>query len=181
MTIAMPASEEMIGLIQPLVPALRRYARAMLADCEDADDLVQDVLERAVQRWHQRRYEASVRSWLFAILHNLAIDRLRRRARLGGQHPIDDVPEDRLAIPPDQQAAIHHADLQALVSALAEEQRAVLLLIAVEDMTYAEVAAVLDIPVGTVMSRLSRGRERLRRMIADGGRISASPRLRSVK
>lgn len=171
----------MIGLIQPLVPALRRYARTMLADREDAEDLVQDVLERAVQRWGQRRRDANVRSWLFAILHNLAIDRLRRRTRRGGHQPIDEVPEDRLAVLPDQQAAIDHADLKALVFALPEDQRAVLLLIAVEDLTYAEAATILDVPIGTIMSRLSRARERLRRMIADGGRIPTLSHLRSVQ
>ncbi|ROT93460.1 sigma-70 family RNA polymerase sigma factor [Altererythrobacter sp. FM1] len=158
---------DLIAAVQPLIPALRRYARALLRDRADADDLVQDVLERAMGRWHQRREAAGTRAWLFAILHNLAMDQLRRRARRGAAQPIDAVPESLLAIPPGQETAVHTGDILSLVSRLPDEHRSVLLLIGVEDLSYAEAAAVLDIPLGTVMSRLSRARERLRAMIAE--------------
>lgn len=174
----MSASEEMIGQIQPLIPALRRYARAMLRDRDDADDLVQDVLERAIARWHGRRQAESLRSWLFAILHNLALDRLRRRARQGVTEPLDAAPEDRLGRPATQEMAVEREDVLALVALLPEEQRGVLLLIAVEELSYAEAAAVLDVPQGTVMSRLSRARERLRRMM--DGQPAERPALRIV-
>lgn len=174
----MPASEDMIVLVQPLVPALRRYARAMLRHRDDADDLVQDVLERAIQAWGGRRDGSSLRSWLFAILHNLALDRLRRRARQGASDPIEAVPEVRLAAPPLQEQAVERRDMLALVAALPDEQRSVLLLVAVEELSYAEAAAVLDVPLGTVMSRLSRARERLRRMME--GEVASRPALRIV-
>lgn len=174
----MPVSEEMIAQVQPLVPALRRYARAMLRDRDDSDDLVQDVLERAIAGWSGRRGTGSLRSWLFAILHNLALDRLRRRARHGTSEPLEAVPEARLGSAPTQEQTIERRDVLSLVALLPEEQRSVLLLVAVEELSYAEAAAVLDVPQGTVMSRLSRARERLRRMM-EGGPAS-KPALRIV-
>lgn len=167
MHVPVKPNAELIEAVQPLIPALRRYARALLRDRDDADDLVQDTLERAMKRWHQRNEVGSVRAWLFAILHNLAIDEFRRRTRRGVSSPIDNVPEASLSIPPDQDAAVRRGDILSLVSLLPNEQRSVLLLIGVEDLSYAEAAAVLDIPQGTVMSRLSRARERLRRMMEE--------------
>ena len=168
---------DLIATVQPLIPALRRYARALLRDRDDADDLVQDALERAMARWHQRREAGSVRAWLFAILHNLAMDRLRRHARRGIAGPIEGVSEAALSIPPDQEAAIRRGDILSLVALLPEEQRAVLLLIGVEELSYAEAAAVLGVPQGTVMSRLSRARERLRRMMEEVPRVSSALRI----
>ncbi|WP_339708013.1 sigma-70 family RNA polymerase sigma factor [uncultured Sphingosinicella sp.] len=169
----------MIALVEPLIPALRRYARSLLRDREDADDLVQDVIERALVRWHQRRRSASVRAWLFTILHNLAMDHLRQRTRRGMIEPIDAVPEAQLAHPARQEAAVARADILALVAALPEEQRSVLLLIAVEDLSYAEAATVLDVPQGTIMSRLARARERLRRMM-EGESAMSQPIMKIV-
>jgi len=179
MSPVMSASEEMIAQVQPLIPALRRYARAMLRDREDADDLVQDVLERALGGWQARRQAASLRSWLFTILHNLALDRLRRRVRRGTSEPLETVPEARLATPAGQENAMAQRDVLALVALLPEEQRSVLLLVGVEELSYAEAAAVLNVPQGTVMSRLSRARERLRRMM-EGERPATRPALRIV-
>lgn len=170
---------DLIEAVQPLIPALRRYARGLLRDRNDADDLVQDALERAMTSWHQRHAKGSVRAWLFAIVHNLAIDQLRRRLRRGTPADIDTVPEAALSIPPEQEAAMRQGDILSLVALLPAEQRSVLLLIGVEDLSYAEAAAVLDIPQGTVMSRLSRARERLRRMMEDAP--ASSPALRIVK
>ncbi|MHA6769220.1 sigma-70 family RNA polymerase sigma factor [Sphingobium ummariense] len=161
----MSLSEEMIAQMQPLIPALRRYARAMLRHRDDADDLVQDVLERAIGGWHGRRKEASLRSWLFTILHNLALDRLRRLARRGMAAPLESVSEARLATPASQEHGTQTRDVLALIALLPADQRSVLLLVAVEELSYAEAAAVLDVPQGTVMSRLARARERLRRMM----------------
>jgi RNA polymerase sigma-70 factor (ECF subfamily) len=174
----MPASEDMIRQVQPLIPALRRYARAMLRDRDDADDLVQDVLERAIAGWSARRGRGNPRAWLFTILHNLALDRLRRRARRGASEPLDTVSEAKLASPATQEHVVDGRDVLALVAQLPEDQRSVLLLIAVEDLSYAEAASVLDVPQGTVMSRLSRARERLRRMM--GEQPAERPALRIV-
>ncbi|USI72569.1 sigma-70 family RNA polymerase sigma factor [Sphingomonas morindae] len=175
-----PSSDaEMIAGVRPLIPALRRYARALLRDGDEADDLVQDALERALRRWAQRQPGMSARGWLFAILHNLAIDRLRRRARQGVAEPLEAVPAARLVTPAGQEEALARADILRLLDRLPEEQRAALLLIGVEELSYGEAALVLGVPVGTVMSRLSRGRERLRRLAegADTGR----PALRIVR
>ena len=146
------------------IPRLRRYARAMLGDRAAADDLVQDTLERAWSRLRQWRTGSDMRAWLFGIMHNLRVDQLRR-PRLT-THSID---EDDFEVPtrPTQNDEIELRDLESALGHLPDEQREVLLLVALEEMSYAEIAATLGIPIGTVMSRLSRGRERLR-LIMDG-------------
>lgn len=166
-------------LVEPVIPRLRRYARALLRDENAADDLVQDCLERAIARWHQRRDDGDARSWLFAILHNLAINHLRQASRRGRVVPVEEAGPGTLARPPEQETAIHRADIMAALDRLSEDQRSVLLLVGVEDFAYADAARVLDIPVGTVMSRLSRGRARLREELA--GWPAAVPYLRRVK
>lgn len=180
MVAPMKPNNEIIAVIEPLIPPLRRYARALLRGRDDADDLVQDTLERALARWHQHRRSASARAWLFTILHNLAMDRLRRRARQGSTERIEDVTDARLTTPATQTAGIDQRDLLSLIAKLPEDQQSVLLLIGVEDLSYAESAAVLDIPIGTIMSRLSRGRERLRRMLAEGEDAVTRPDLRII-
>jgi RNA polymerase sigma factor (sigma-70 family) len=164
-------------LVGPLIPPLRRYARALLHDRAAADDLVQDCLERAISRWHQRRTEGSTRTWLFTILHNLAVNRLRTIARRGTHLEID---ETVIADPPSQEDALLHRDLLRALGALSEEHRGVLLLISVEDLSYAETATVLGIPLGTVMSRLARAREKLAAAL-DGQPAAREPHLRRVK
>ncbi|CAO4185494.1 RNA polymerase sigma factor [Methylorubrum extorquens] len=174
---------DMIRLIEPLIPALRRYARALLHNPTDADDLVQDCLERAIGRWHQRRADGDVRTWLYAILHNLAVSQMRQRARRGSSVAVEDAPEATLAVAPNQDDGLLQRDVTVALGALTEEQRGVLLLVSVEGLSYAEVAQVLAIPIGTVMSRLSRARDRMIQLI-DGESASAPvkrPLLRRVK
>jgi RNA polymerase sigma factor (sigma-70 family) len=154
-----------IALIEPIIPALRRYAHALTRDVGDADDLVQDCLERAIGRWGQRRADGNVRTWLFSILHNLAISRIRQARRRGRPIPLDDAPPAALAHPPGQDDAVRHGELKRALARLPDDQRDVLLLVSVEDLTYAEAAAILGVPVGTVMSRLSRAREGLRNLM----------------
>jgi RNA polymerase sigma-70 factor (ECF subfamily) len=168
-----------VQLLEPMIPALRRYARVLLRDRTAADDLVQDGLERALSRWHLRRPDGSARAWVFTILHNLAVNQLRQRARRGEHLALEAVAEPGL--PPAQQDALRHRDLLRALDALPEDQRSVLLLVAVEDLSYAEAARVLDIPLGTVMSRLARGRERLRQAMEGDAAPSDVPRLRRVK
>lgn len=144
------------------LPRLRRYARAMLGDRAAADDLVQDTLERAWSRLSQWRAGSDLRAWLFGIMHNLRVDQLRR-----GVVPTQSLDDDACAVPTraTQTDQLEVMDLEAALRQLPDEQREVLLLVALEEMTYAEIAALLGIPIGTVMSRLSRGRERLRQIM----------------
>ena len=141
------------------IPRLRRYARAMLGDRAAADDLVQDTLERAWSRLQQWRAGSDMRAWLFGIMHNLRVDQLRR-PRL----PTQSLDEDDFEVPTraTQTDELELRDLESALGRVPDEQREVLLLVALEEMSYVEIAATLGIPVGTVMSRLSRGRERLR-------------------
>jgi RNA polymerase sigma-70 factor (ECF subfamily) len=150
--------------VEPLIPALRRYARALVRNRATADDLVQDCLERAVRRWHQHR-DGEVRAWLFAILHNLAVDQFRKVTARGRDVAIDAMSEDDFGEAAGQERRMMCQDVLNKLGRLPEEQRAVLLLVAVEDLSYADAANVLNIPVGTVMSRLSRARERLQQEI----------------
>lgn len=157
------------------LPRLRRYARALIGERAAADDLVQDTLERAWTKIGQRQQDGELRPWLFAIMHNLRMDQLRQ------VQPELAAFEDELAQVParaTQSDGIELADLAARLQCLPEAQRAVLLLVGLEEMSYAEVASTLEIPMGTVMSRLARGRERLRELLADA---PASPSLRVVR
>ena len=146
------------------IPRLRRYARAMLGDRAAADDLVQDTLERAWIRFGQWRSGSNLRAWLFSIMHNLRVDQLRQQKL--STHSIDEI-EIEVPTRPTQTDALEVNDLESALGQIPDEQREVLMLIALEEMSYAEISTLLNIPVGTVMSRLSRGREKLR-VILDG-------------
>ncbi len=156
------------------LPRLRRYARAMLGDRAAADDLVQDTLERAWSRLAQWRPGSDLRAWLFGIMHNLRVDQLRR-----GGLPSTSLDEDAVAdvaVRATQSDLLEVMDLETALRQLPDEQREILLLVAQEEMSYADIAALLGIPIGTVMSRLSRGRERLR-LVMDGRQPSANLRV----
>src|ERR1700749_661256 len=170
---------DMAHLIEPVIPALRRYARTFVRDVGAADDLVQDTLERAISRWHQRRSVGDARTWLFTILHNLAVNHLRRGARRGREVPLDDAGESDVAVPSTQEDALRRDDILGAVGQLPDDQRSVLLLVTLEDVSYAEAARILDIPIGTVMSRLARARAGLLKLLEEPA--SDRPRLRSVQ
>lgn len=145
------------------VPRLRRYARVLRRNPEDADDLLQDTLERAWSRAGLWPGVVDMRTWLFSIMHNLHVDALRR-----GRLETVDLDGEAVDVP-GTPVGSERLDLQALqraFEALPAEQQAVLELVAVQGLGYAEAAQVLGVPIGTVMSRLSRGRERLRRLLA---------------
>ena len=157
------------------LPRLRRYARALAGNRDDADDLVQDTLERAWAKSVLWRGVADMRAWLFGIMHNLHVDAVRR-PKLATVAIDDDTPE--VAVAPTQSERLAVLDLQAALDLLPIEQKQIVLLVALEDMAYAEVAETLGIPIGTVMSRLSRGRERLRALMEGRGE---AVRLKVVK
>ena len=145
-----------------LIPRLRRYARALVGDRASADDLVQDTLERAWSKLHLYRRGTDLRAWLFTVMHNVYVNQ-RRAAR--STTPLDDeMPE--LAQPARESDMLVLRDLDAAIRRLPADQREVLLLVALEDMSYAEAADALEIPIGTVMSRLARAREKLRIMLS---------------
>ena len=152
------------ALIEAQIPGLRRFACALLrGDQEAADDLLQDTLERALSHWNLRRNHGNLRGWLYTILYNRFLSNQHRVRRRG---PHDALTETELpGIDGGQYSVLEHRDLLRAFAALPEEQRAVLLLVGVEDVSYQEAARVLGVPIGTVMSRLSRGRERLRRSL----------------
>lgn len=167
--------DERERLIVEQIPHLRRYAFALLGDRDRANDLVQDCLERGLSRIHLWR-PGNLRAWLFTIMHNVNANARRRAARAPAAMPIE-VAELAASVAPAQEDALNLAALQRALALLPEEQRAVVLLVGLEGFAYAEAASILGVPVGTVMSRLHRGREHLRRQLAGG----AGPSLRRVK
>jgi RNA polymerase sigma-70 factor, ECF subfamily len=147
------------------IPNLRRYARALVRDVVAADDLVQETLTRAIAKLHLWREGSSLRAWLFTILHNQYVNDVRRSIRSGTTVGFDDVTDLPLRLPATQEKCLELRDLDRALGRLPAEQRAVILLIGLEGMPYGEVATALGIPVGTVRSRLSRGRDALRRLM----------------
>jgi RNA polymerase sigma-70 factor, ECF subfamily len=157
--------------VVPYIPNLRRYARALVGDRHAADDLVQDTLERAVRKFHLWR-PGNLRAWLFSIMHNVFVNQLKARKI----SPSAEVDESFVgATTPGWVTDVR--DLERGLATLPAEQREVVLMVSLEDMSYEEVSRTLGVPIGTVMSRLHRGRERLRQVLAN----DASPALRRVK
>jgi RNA polymerase sigma-70 factor, ECF subfamily len=149
--------------IEALIPRLRRYARAMVHDPVAADDLVQDCLVRALGKIHLWEKGTDLRAWLFTILHNQHISLARQAAR---QRDIIELQKFKPGSPlsPGQMVRLELRDLKRAIARLPKEQRSVILLVGLEGMRYEEVASVVNLPVGTVRSRVSRGRETLRMM-----------------
>lgn len=156
------------------IPRLRRYARALTGDSHSADDLVQDTLERAWSKLYMWRRGSDLRAWMFSIMHNTFINHIRKNKIVTVS-----MDEDVLEVPTraTQEDDLHMRDLTSAISKLGYEYREVVLLIGLEQMSYEEVAKILGIPMGTVMSRLSRGREKLRTLMAG----ESAPVLRRVK
>lgn len=159
------------------LPRLRRYARALVGEQGDADDLVQECLVRALRRHRQWRRGESPRKWLFAILHNVYVDGVRRRAKRPGHVTLEDAGEalgSRDSLDPAM-----GIDIERGLRVLSEEQRQTVLLVGLEGLSYAETADILGVPIGTVMSRLARGRERLRQHLQQG--LDHRPPLTRIK
>jgi RNA polymerase sigma-70 factor (ECF subfamily) len=172
------------SLVVEQLPGLRRYARALTGDRWAADDLVQDTLERACAKWRLWVAGSDLRAWLFTLMHNIHVNQRRSARAALNSVSIDDV-EAELYAP--MTSADDPLDLHRCLQRLPADQRAVLLLVAMEDLSYQDAAQVLGIPVGTVMSRLSRARSRLRELM-EGGRIplvraseTSAPALRRMK
>ena len=171
--------DELEDYVEREIPHLRRFAHSLCGSAEEGDDLVQDALERAWRKRHSWRREGSIRGWLFRILYRVFLN--SRRAR---KPAAADVDAESLADPAyvrlsPQEARLTADDLRRGLEALPDEQRAAVLLVALEGVSYDEAASMLDVPIGTLRSRLFRGREALRRTMSDVERMPA--RLRRVK
>jgi RNA polymerase sigma-70 factor (ECF subfamily) len=183
-----PSPEFSVELVA-LLPRLRRYARVLTSDRFAADDLVQDTLERAWARHRQWQRGSDLRAWLFSIMHNRRVDIARGARFFAPESGADADTQGQIGAgeaPPD--AAIEPLDLQRAFARLSSEHREVLLLVAVEHLSYAEASAAVGVPVGTVMSRLSRARARLREALDAPGNAARgstdderTPRLTRVK
>ena len=161
--------------LREIIPRLRRFALSLTRNGSSADDLVQASLERALSSWGDKRAEGDLRAWLFSILYRQFIDAHRRSRRYARMLEFFTGRED--TEPSVERTVIARSTLQAF-DRLPTEQRALLLMVSVEGLTYKEVAEILDVPTGTVMSRLSRARQALRQL--SDGEIS-SPSLRILK
>jgi RNA polymerase sigma-70 factor (ECF subfamily) len=160
------------------IPSLRRYARALTGDAWAADDLVQDTLERACHKWQLWIVGSDLRAWLFTIMHNVFASQARRAP----PRAMVDIEEVAAQLPGADGARDRAIDLQRCLLLLPEEQRAALLLVALEDMSYAQLARVLNVPLGTVMSRLARARVRLQDLMEGAPPPAAGrPGLRRLK
>ena len=141
--------------------ALRRYALTLTRNRDDAEDLVHDTLVRAIERQHQFRPGLSLRPWLLSILHNGFVDKLRAR-RAEARRNAEIVHGETAELAPSQDHALRLAEVRRAFLTLPEEQRAALHLVSIEGLSYEEAAASLGIPMGTLVSRVSRARARLR-------------------
>jgi RNA polymerase sigma-70 factor, ECF subfamily len=165
-------------LLEDQIPRLRRYAQALTRDVTHADDLVQSCLERALARQQLWQPGTDLRAWLFTILHNQHVNDVRSALREDGRVAAE-ASRSLPAIGPSALAVLELRELDRAIGSLPATQRQVILLVGLEGMRYEEVAKILDIPVGTVRSRLSRGRQLLRKMMEEG--VRTQPRWRQVR
>jgi len=162
-----------------LIPQLRRYARFLARDVMQADDLVQECLVRTLDAQSVYDPSRSLKSWTFAIMHNLFIDGKRSRNRTS---VVEELSEDTtVPTAPAQEHNVNLLDMARAIDRLNDEQREVLLLVALEGLSYRETATILELPVGTVMSRLHRAREHLRRLTNEEAHIHASDNIARLK
>ena len=178
-----PPGSDAPGLPQPdlvaAIPRLRRYARVLTGEASRADDLVQDTLARGWEKRRMWRSGSDLRAWLFTIMHNVYVNQLAVVRRDAANVSIDADPANpawQLPVRANQIDRVELLELMQQMGRLSADQREVLLLAAVEELRYEEIAGILSIPVGTVMSRLSRARNNLRQLVAE-----PAPGLRVVK
>ena len=152
------------SLLEKEIPRLRRYARALTHDVFRADDLVQDTLLRAIAQQHRSRYDSNLRAWLFTIMHNQNVNGVRRSVREGVAVEFDDKwPFPTTATDPTGRLSLR--DLDRALACISDEQRRAILLIGLEGTSYQEAPVILEVPVGTIRSRVFRGRELLRKLM----------------
>lgn len=156
-------------LIVREIPQLRRFALSLTRSSHAADDLVQDALERAIRKRHLWKRHGSIRGWLFRVLYNVFVNQGAQRNRRDRQMDIDEM-ADAPSVAAVQVKRLEVRDVSAVLGELPEDQRAAIVLTAVEGFSYDEAADILDVPIGTLRSRLFRGRETLRAQCEPDGR-----------
>jgi len=156
----------MIDDLELHITSLRRYAWVLCGNHADADDLVQETLVKAIAAAHTYKAGRELRAWLFSILHNTFVSQKRPYARRARACRFIAMELGEAAVPANQEMHVEAENTLTMLTHLSPEQQSVLVLIAAEGLSYAEAAEVLDIPVGTLMSRLARGREKLRRLVS---------------
>jgi RNA polymerase sigma-70 factor, ECF subfamily len=161
-----------LQLLEAEIPRLRRYARYLVRDIDQADDLVQECLTRAVAKIDSWTEGTNLRAWLFVILRNCHINEIRHNRRMVVDGDLD-ADHEAPAVPANQEAHIALREVREAFMTLSEEHREVLLLVAIEGLQYEEAAAILNVALGTVRSRLSRARQALRDALGEG--VSARP------
>jgi RNA polymerase sigma-70 factor, ECF subfamily len=166
-------------LLEAVIPKMRRYARSLTRDPVKADDLVQETVCRAIAKQHLFRPDTNLRAWLFTLMHNQYVNDVRRENRESATLHIDDV-EATLIATTDPTSSRQLQELDQALGLLPTEQRQVILLVGLEGMSYEEVAMILNVPIGTVRSRLSRGRDQLRLLMGaeerrPGGQAKTAP------
>jgi RNA polymerase sigma-70 factor (ECF subfamily) len=150
--------------LEEQIPRLRRYARALTRDTNRADDLVQDTLVRALAKQHLYQPDTNLRAWLFTLMHNQHVNDIRRARREGNNIDVDET-ASMLVATTDPTGSRQLHELERGLAALPPEQRAAILLVGLEGLRYDEAAEILAVPIGTVRSRLSRGRDALRKLL----------------
>jgi RNA polymerase sigma-70 factor, ECF subfamily len=159
-------------LIEQQIPRLRRYARALTRNRERADDLVQDTLSRALVKEQFWQPGTNLRAWLFTIMHNQNVNNVRRAVRESRMVDMEQL--SPMPATTDPTASRQMFELERALAQLPLEQRQVILLVGLEGMSYEDAAGILSVPVGTVRSRLSRGRDILRKLLDMEGRPSVA-------
>ena len=159
------------------LPHLRRFARALTGDAALADDLAQDCVERAMGKSHLYDPARPLRAWLYAMLRNLFVSGLRRNGRSGVVKTVDELSDGEDAVMPEQEHRLAAHSITEALDRLSVQQREVIVLVGLEEMSYRDVSDILCVPIGTVMSRLSRARDNLRLLLEERGHTG----LRRVK
>lgn len=159
------------------LPYLRRFARSLAGDASLADDLVQDCVERALLKSHLYDPARPLRAWLYAVLRNIFVSNWRRTSKFAGAKNVDDLVGLEGSVPPDQESNFSVALITDALDTLPAPQREVLVLISLEELSYKDASEIIGVPIGTIMSRLSRARAHLQNILEERG----TPVLRRVK
>jgi RNA polymerase sigma-70 factor, ECF subfamily len=161
--------QDFSALLIKEIPYLRRFARSLAGDAALADDLVQDCVERALRKQHLYDQARPLRAWLYAILRNIHVSHWRRSGQLGPMADVDDLGAEAPALEPQQEQNLSVALIADALDKLPPPQREVLVLVSLEEQSYREAAEIIGVPIGTIMSRLSRARSTLQALLEERG------------